>query len=294
MMRRLGAEVTIVGHGERLLPREDPDVSEALELALRAEGIVLALGSGAVRVELQPEAERTAPPREVAGGAEAPRSAIARELALTLQSGEILRGSHLLVATGRRPNTDDLGCVEGGIALDAGGHVRVDEHYRTSVPGVFAAGDCTDGPQFTHTAWDDHRVLFDLLTGRPARARGQRLVPYTVFTDPQVAGVGLSERQAHALGIHADVATLPFRNIARAIETDETAGIVKVLVDPASERILGARIVGAEAGELIHVFLVLMQAGASVRSIVDAEFVHPAFAEGLQTAVMKLPRYALS
>jgi pyruvate/2-oxoglutarate dehydrogenase complex dihydrolipoamide dehydrogenase (E3) component len=293
MMRRLGAEVTIVSDSERILPREDPDVSEALESSFRAEGIRLALGSGAVGVEIQPDAERDAPP-DAASGKEAPRSAMAGELALTLKSGEIIRGSHLLVATGRRPNTDDLGCVEGGIVLDAEGHVRVDEHYRTSIPGVFAAGDCTDGPQFTHTAWDDHRVLFDLLTGRPARARSQRLVPFTVFTDPPVAGVGLSERQAHAGGIHADVATLPFGNIARAIETDETAGIVKVLVDPSTERILGARIVGAEAGELIHVFLVLMQAGASVRAIVDAEFVHPAFAEGLQTAVMKLPRYTLS
>jgi pyruvate/2-oxoglutarate dehydrogenase complex dihydrolipoamide dehydrogenase (E3) component len=293
MMRRLGAEVTIVGEEPHILPHEDPDVSEALEMALRAEGIGLALGSGAVRVEIQPDADRNAP-REAAAGEEAPRSPVARELALTLKSGEMVRGSHLLVATGRRPNTDDLGCVEGGVALDAGGHVRVDEHYQTSIPGVFAAGDCTDGPQFTHTAWDDHRVLFDVLTGRPARARSQRLVPFTVFTDPQVAGVGLSERQAHARKINADVATLPFGNIARAIETDETAGIVKVLVDPSSERILGARIVGADAGELIHVFLVLMQAGASVRSIVDAEFVHPTFAEGLQTAVMKLPRYSLS
>jgi pyruvate/2-oxoglutarate dehydrogenase complex dihydrolipoamide dehydrogenase (E3) component len=293
LMRRLGAAVTIVNRSDRLLPREDPDVSEALERALRAEGIGLSCGTGAVGVEILPDAERSAR-REATGGKEAQRSVTPRELALTLTSGEILGGSHLLVATGRRPNTDDLGCEEGGIALDAAGYVRVDEHYQTSVPGVFAAGDCTDGPQFTHTAWDDHRVLFDLLTGRPARARSQRLVPYTVFTDPQVAGVGLSETEAHARGIPADVATLPFGNIARAIETDETAGIVKVLVDPSSERILGARIVGADAGELIHVFLVLMQAGASVRAIVDAEFVHPAFAEGLQTAVMRLPRYALS
>lgn len=278
MMRRLGSEVTIVGSSEHLLPREDPEVSKALEAAFRAEGIALELGFGAVHARV-----------EAARDAETPLA-----LALTLTGGAIVRGSHLLVATGRRPNTDDLGCVEGGVALDAGGHVRVDERYQTSVPGVFAAGDCTDGPQFTHTAWDDHRVLFDLLTGRPARARSQRLVPYTVFTDPQVAGVGLSEHQAHAAGLHPDVATMPFGNIARAIETDETAGIVKVLVDPSTERVLGARIVGAEAGELIHVFVVLMQAGASVRSIVDAEFVHPAFAEGLQTAVMKLPRYALT
>jgi pyruvate/2-oxoglutarate dehydrogenase complex dihydrolipoamide dehydrogenase (E3) component len=199
-----------------------------------------------------------------------------------------------LVATGRTPNTDELGCDAGQILLDAEGRVLVNERYETSQPGVFAVGDCTPGPQFTHVSWDDHRVLFDVLQGHAARARSDRLVPYTVFTDPQLAGVGLSEQAARAQGLEVEVATLPFGNIARAIETDETAGVVKVLIDAKTERFVGAFIVGVDAGELIHVFSVLMQAKASARAIVDGELVHPTFAEGLQTAVMKLPRYALS
>lgn len=271
LMRRLGAAVTIVEPSPRLLPREDEDVSAALAGVFQAEGIALALG------------------KEVARAARA-----GDEVTLALAGGETLRGSHLLVATGRRPNTDDLGCEQAGIARTPDGHVQVDERYETSARGVFAVGDCTPGPQFTHVSWDDHRVVFDLLTGRPARARDERLVPFTVFTDPQVAGVGLSEGQAAAQGLAVEVARMPFGSIARAIETDETAGLVKVLVDPGTERILGARIVGADAGELIHVFSVLMQARASARAVVDGEFVHPTFAEGLQTAVMKLPRFALS
>jgi len=271
MMRRLGAAVTIVAPSERLLPHEDPDVSEALAGAFRAEGITLELGKKAERAAREGD-----------------------DVLLSLAGGGTLRGSHLLVATGRRPNTEDLGCESAGIALTPDGHIQVDDRYQTSAAGIFAVGDCTPGPAFTHVSWDDHRVLFEILSGRSARARGDRLVPYTVFTDPQVAGVGLSEGQAKAQGIAVEVATMPFGNIARAIETDETAGVVKVLIDPATDHILGARIVGADAGELIHVFSVLMQAKASARAIVDGEFVHPTFAEGLQTAVMKLPRFALS
>ena len=157
-----------------------------------------------------------------------------------------------------------------------------------------AVGDCTPGPRFTHVAWDDHRVLFDILTGRPARRRSDRIVPYTVFTDPQVAGVGLSEQAARARGLEIEVASMPFGSIARAIETDQTAGVVRIVIDSRSERLLGATVVGAEAGELIHVFGMLLQAGAPARTLVDAEMAHPTFAEGLQTALMRLPRFALS
>jgi pyruvate/2-oxoglutarate dehydrogenase complex dihydrolipoamide dehydrogenase (E3) component len=271
MMRRFGAAVTIVAPSARILALEDPDVSEALEGAFRGEGIALQLGKRVVRI-----------------------SRAVEDIVLGLEGGGEVRGSDLLVATGRRPNTDDLGCDAAGIELSAGGHVVVDERYETTARGTYAVGDCVPGPQFTHVSWDDHRVLFELLAGRAARARSDRLVPYTVFTDPQVAGVGLSETEARARGVAIEVATMAFGAIARAIETDETAGLVKVLIDPATDRILGARIVGADAGELVHVFSVLMQAKASARAIVDGEFVHPTFAEGLQSAVMKLPRYALS
>ena len=271
LYRRLGAAVTIVEPGPHLLAREDTEVSQALEGVFRDEGIALVPGR---RVE------------EVSGGAD--------RVSVRLASGEVIEGSHLLVATGRRPNTDDLGCDAAGVARDAGGFVRVDDSYATSAPGVYAVGDCTGGPQFTHTAWDDHRILFDILAGRRGRGRRDRLVPHTAYTDPQVAGVGLTERDARAAGVAHQVARMPFEYVARAIETDEKAGLLKVLVDPATERILGAAIVGAEAGELIHVFAALMQAGAPARAIVDMEVVHPSFTEGVQSVVMTLPRYALS
>ena len=154
-------------------------------------------------------------------------------------------------------------------------------------------GDATPGPQFTHASWDDHRLLFDHLTGKGGRRRADRLVPITAFTDPEVARVGLTEREARQKGVPFEAATMAFRDIARAIETGETAGTLKVLLDPATERILGASIVGAQAGELIHVFVAVMQAGAPARALVEAEMVHPTFAEGLQSVVMKLPRYRL-
>ena len=270
MFRRFGSEVTVVETLDRLLGMEDPETSSALREVFEREGIRVETGA---RV------------RDVAsaGGG----------VALRLQSGQELRGSHVLVAAGRRPNTDDLGCDAGGIARDERGFIPVDDRYRTSAEGVYAVGDVTPGPQFTHASWDDHRLLYDGLMGRPARGRSQRIVPITAFTDPQVARVGLTEQEARGKGLHPEVATMPFGHVARAIEVDETAGIMKVLVDPESEKILGAAIVGAEAGELIHVFVALVQAGAPARVLVDAECVHPTFAEGLQSLVMKLKRYAL-
>jgi pyruvate/2-oxoglutarate dehydrogenase complex dihydrolipoamide dehydrogenase (E3) component len=215
---------------------------------------------------------------------------------VTLADDSTIDGSHLLVAVGRSPNTENLGCEEGGIALDKRGFIRVDERYRTSAEGVYAVGDVTGGPQFTHTSWDDHRILYDLLecgNGKTRTAR-DRLVPYAVFTDPQVARVGLSERDARKQGIAYELASMPFAHIARAIELDETAGIVKILIDPKSEKILGATIAGLEAGELIHVFVAMIQAGATARAIVDAEAVHPTLAEGLQSTLLKLERYSVT
>jgi pyruvate/2-oxoglutarate dehydrogenase complex dihydrolipoamide dehydrogenase (E3) component len=271
MFRRFGSEVTLVAPSERVLPREIASSSEALAGVFRAEGIGLQLGQAVVSV-----------------------SGSAGNVVVHLKDGATVTGSHLLIATGRTPNTNDLGCEAAALELDAQGYVVVDERYQTSQLGVYAVGDCTPGPQFTHVAWDDHRVLFDVLRARPARPRTQRLVPYTVFTDPQVAGVGLTAEAARKQGFEVETASLPFGNVARAIETDETAGVIEVVLDAKTERILGAFIVGVDAGELIHVFSTLMASGATARTIVDAEFVHPSFAEGLQSAVMRLARYALA
>ena len=269
MFRRFGSQVTILDRSEHLLDREDPETSEALEAAFREEGIHLRLNGRAKSV-----------------------SATGKGITVRLEDGDEVRGSHLLVAVGRRPNTDDLGADAAGIELDERGFVVVDDHYRTSAAGVYAVGDVTGGPQFTHTSWDDHRILFDHLQGRGARSRANRIVPFTVFTDPQVARVGLTEKEAKARDVPYEAASMPFAHIARAIEIDEPAGVMKVLIDPATERVLGAVIVGAEAGELIHIFVALMQADASVRAIVDAEAVHPTFAEGVQSLVQRLDRYS--
>lgn len=269
MFRRFGAEVTIVQRGSHLFGREDPDVASAVEEALRAEGLT---------VLLDREGKRVRPDGET--------------ILLELDNGGRLRASHLLVATGRRPNTDDLGCQAGGINLDKRGAIVVDENYRTSAAGVYAVGDVIGGPQFTHTSWDDHRLLYQVLRGRKPRNRHDRLVPYCVFTDPPLARVGLSESEARQAGIEYELATMDFGNIARAIEIDETAGLLKVLVDPKTERVLGAAIVGAEAGELIHMFVVLMQAGAPARAIVDVQVIHPTLAEGVQSVLLSLDRYA--
>ncbi len=274
MFRRFGSRVTILNRGPHLLDREDEDVSVTIEEVFRDEGIELRLGATAAAVE------------QADGG-----------LILRMAAGPAVRGSHLLVAVGRVPNTEDLGCEAAGIALDARGFVVVDDHYRTSADGVYAVGDVTGGPQFTHTSWDDHRILYNLMfdNGKgDVRGRGDRLIPYCVFTDPQVARVGMSEREASAGGVRHEVARIPFSSIARALEVDEPAGLLKVLLDPEKERILGAAIVGIEAGELIHVFVALMQADASPRAVVDAQAIHPTLAEGVQSVVMALPRFSLS
>jgi len=270
MFRRFGARVTLVDRAAHLLSTEEPQASAALEGAFRDEGIRLVMKTTV---------------RSVSGGA--------RSIALRLDGGQRVSGSHLLVAVGRRPNTDDLGAEAAGIRLDAKGYIEVDERYRTSAEGVYAVGDCTPGPQFTHAAWDDHRILFDLLQGRGTRTRNDRLIPITAFTDPQVARIGLTERDARARGHAPEVATREFGAIARAIETDRTAGTMKILLDPKTEKVLGASIVGAEAGELIHIFAPVMVAGVSARALVDAEYVHPTFAEGVQSLVMSLPRYKI-
>jgi pyruvate/2-oxoglutarate dehydrogenase complex dihydrolipoamide dehydrogenase (E3) component len=270
MFRRFGSNVTIMQRAAKLLAREDPEVSDAVEAVFRDEGMEVVTGAEAV---------------EVAQGD--------GELVVRCGGGQQARGSHLLVAVGRVPNTDDLGSDTAGIELDDRGFIKVDDSYRTSAEGVYAVGDCSGGPQFTHVSWDDHRILYDILMGRREGGRNGRITPSTVFTDPQVARAGLSEREAEARGSKYEVATMPFGHIARAIELDETAGIMKVLIDPETEEVLGAAIVGYEAGELIHSFLMLMMAGAPARAMVDAQMVHPALAEGLQSMVMKLDRYSL-
>jgi len=258
VFRRLGAEVTVVETSDRLAPREDEDVSWALADVLRGEGLSLHLGARATRVG--------------PGGA---------GVRLELDPGTALEGTHLLVAVGRTPNSDALDCGAGGVALDEHGFIRVDERLRTSAEGVYAAGDVTGAPQFTHVSYDDYRVLRAELIGGPARSPVGRLVPYTLFTDPQLGRVGLTEGEARARGLPIKVARLPMTHVARAIEAGETRGLLRAVVHAGTDRILGFSALGFEGGELASVVQTAMLGDVPWTVLRDAIFPHPGLAESL-------------
>ena len=258
VFRRLGAEVTVVEIGSRLAAREDEEISRGLEEILRDEGIALRLGARAMRTARTSEGVR-----------------------LELVGGEVLEGTHLLVAVGRTPNSDALDCPAGGVALDAHGFIRVDDGLKTSAEGVYAVGDVTGAPQFTHVSYDDHRVLRAELLGGPPRSRAGRLVPYTLFTDPQLGRVGLTEAEARTRGLPIKVARLPMTSVARAIEAGETRGVLRAVVHAGTDRILGFAALGFEGGELASVVQTAMLGDLPWTVLRDAIYPHPGLAESL-------------
>jgi len=264
MFRRFGSEVTIVQTAPRLMMIEDEDVSDEVAAVLRDDGITILTSSTPVRVE------------RADGG----------HLRLTVRTedGERqLEGSHLLSAIGRIPNTESLNLEKAGIRLDGNGFIEVDEYLETSVPGVYATGDVKGGPAFTHLSYDDHRILrANLIKHEKASIRG-RIVPYTMFIDPQLGRVGMTEREATAQGRAIRVAKLPMGAVVRAIETGETRGFMKVIVDAASGQILGCAVLGSEGGEIMTIIQVAMLGKLSYTNMADAIFTHPLFAEGLNT-----------
>ena len=264
MFRRFGSEVTIVQTAPRLMMIEDEDVSDEVAAVLRDDGITILTSSTPVRVE------------RADGG----------HLRLTVRTedGERqLEGSHLLSAIGRIPNTESLNLEKAGIRLDGNGFIEVDEYLETSVPGVYATGDVKGGPAFTHLSYDDYRILrANLIKHEKASIRG-RIVPYTMFIDPQLGRVGVTEREATAQGRAIRVAKLPMGAVVRAIETGETRGFMKVIVDAASGQILGCAVLGSEGGEIMTIIQVAMLGKLSYTDMADAIFTHPLFAEGLNT-----------
>jgi pyruvate/2-oxoglutarate dehydrogenase complex dihydrolipoamide dehydrogenase (E3) component len=270
MFRRFGSEVSVVQHAPHLLDREDEDVSRAVEDILREDGVELWLGSEATRAEA------------------ADRGGVALHVA-TPEGERSLRGSHLLVATGRVPNTDALDVAAAGLETDAHGFLRVDARLHTNVEGVYALGDVKGGPAFTHIAYDDYRIVRDeVLGGGAGRGTNERLVPYTVFLDPQLGRVGLSERDARALGREVRVARLPMTSVARALETDETRGFIKALVDPQDRRILGAAVLAVEGGEVMTVLQMAMMGGLPYTAVRDAAIAHPLLSESLNNLFASL------
>ncbi|KAB8142310.1 mercuric reductase [Chloroflexia bacterium SDU3-3] len=262
MFRRFGSHVTIIQRGAQLLPREDADIAQAVAGILHQDGVQVLLGASPTRVE------------RLASGV--------RVVVRTASGGEReVDGSHLLVAAGRVPNTDTLNLAAAGIEADKHGFITVDGRLATSAPGVYAIGDVKGGPAFTHIAYDDFRILrANMLHGGEATADG-RMVPYTVFTDPQLGRVGLTEREAREQGRRIKVASMPMSSVARALETDETRGLMKALVDADSGQILGCAILGVEGGEIMSMIQLAMMGGLPYTALRDATFAHPTFAESL-------------
>jgi pyruvate/2-oxoglutarate dehydrogenase complex dihydrolipoamide dehydrogenase (E3) component len=260
MFRRFGSRVTIIHNGERILPREDPDIVSALTTALEAEGIVLRMNLETKRVENR-------------NGA----------LGLTLESdgrGEALQGSHLLVATGRKPNTDDLGLEAAGILAGARGYIKVNGRLETNVPGIWALGDVKGGPAFTHISYNDYQIAYANIVEGKNLSIENRYLPYALFTDPQLGRVGITESQARASGRKFKMGTFPMTSVARAIERDETAGLMKIIVDAQSDHILGAAILGSEGGETVQILGAMILADAPYTVLKGAVYIHPTLAEG--------------
>jgi pyruvate/2-oxoglutarate dehydrogenase complex dihydrolipoamide dehydrogenase (E3) component len=269
MFRRFGSRVTIVQRDRQLLPLEDEDIAEAVTGILREDGIEVLLDARPTCAEPLP-----------GGGV---------RLIVGTGTGEItLEGTRVLSAAGRVPNTDRLDPAAGGVNTNAKGFIVVNERLETSAPGVWALGDVKGGPAFTHISYDDFRIIrANLLQGGDATTT-KRLVPYTVFTDPQLGRVGLSEREARAQGREYRVARMPMSKVARALEMDEPRGVMKALVEAHSGRILGAAILGIEGGEILAMLQLAMMGNLPYHSLRDGVFAHPTLAETLNNLFANL------
>jgi pyruvate/2-oxoglutarate dehydrogenase complex dihydrolipoamide dehydrogenase (E3) component len=262
MFRRFGSEVTIIQTAARLMMLEDEDVSDEAAAILRDDGITVLTSSTPVRAD-------------PAGGGRV-------RLTVRTQDGERqFEGSHPLSAIGRIPNTEALTPEAAGIRLDDRGFIEVDEYLETSAPGVYAMGDVKGGPAFTHLSYNDYRILRANLIRHDKASTRDRIVPYTVFMDPQLGRVGMTEREARARGHAIRVAKLPMSAVTRAIETGETRGFMKAVVDADSGQILGCAVIGSEGGEIMTMIQLAMLGKLTHTAMADAIFTHPLLAEGL-------------
>jgi pyruvate/2-oxoglutarate dehydrogenase complex dihydrolipoamide dehydrogenase (E3) component len=262
MFRRFGSRVTIIQRGSQLLPLEDEDVAGAVLGVLREDGVEVLL-----------QAEPSCAERLDGGGV--------RVIVRTAGGDRPIIGSQVLLAAGRVPNSDRLDPKAAGIDTDARGFIRVNERLETSAAGVYALGDVKGGPAFTHISYDDFRIIRDNLLRGGRRATGDRPVPYTVFMDPQLGRVGLTEREARKAGRPYRVATMPMSYVARALEMDEPRGLMKVLVDPETRGLLGAAVLGVEGGEIMAALQLAMMGNLPYDRLRDAVFAHPTLAEAL-------------
>ncbi len=261
MFRRLGSEVTVVELNDQIIPREDPEISASLKDALEGEGMMFRLGAKTTKVA------------KTAGGAE-----------ITIEnkdgSVETLKGSHLLVCIGQVPNSDELGLDKAGIETDRASFIKHNGKLETNVPGVWVLGDVKGGPAFTHVSYDDYLVVYDNVVNGKDRTIDKRVVPYALYTDPELGRVGLSEQEARKDGYKLKIGSVPMAYVARAIERGETNGLMKIVIDADNDRILGATILGPEGGELVQILMALMLADAPWTLFENRMFIHPTLAEG--------------
>jgi pyruvate/2-oxoglutarate dehydrogenase complex dihydrolipoamide dehydrogenase (E3) component len=270
MFRRFGSAVTIVQHGKQLLGREDPDVTEEVRKLLQEDGIEILLETEAVGVH-----------------------AAGDDVSLQLRgpAGErTVTGSHLLIAVGRVPNTDRLNLAAAGVNADARGFIPVNDRMETNVAGVYALGDVNGGPAFTHTSYDDYRIIRNNLLRGGQSTRRDRPVPYVVYIDPQLGRIGLTEQEARAQDRRIHVAKIPMTWVARALEMAEPRGFIKAIVDAETRQILGAAVLAVEGGEIMSMLEIAMMGKLPYTALEDGIFAHPALSEGLNTLFMYMKK----
>jgi pyruvate/2-oxoglutarate dehydrogenase complex dihydrolipoamide dehydrogenase (E3) component len=259
MYRRFGSAVTVVEFAPRLIAREDPEISDSLRGILRAEDIDVRLGARTTSVS---------------------RSGDSVVATVEDASGRTtIEGSHLLMAAGRRPNTDDLGVDRAGVALDRRGYIQVDDTLRTNVAGIWAMGECNGRGAFTHTAWNDSEIVGGNLLDGEARSTADRITAYALYTDPPLGRAGMTETEARAAGHKVLVGAMAMENVSRAYEKDETLGLMKIVVDGDTKQILGAAILGVGGDEAVHCVLDLMYAKAPYTLLQRAMHIHPTVCE---------------
>ena len=261
MFRRFGSRVTIIQNSGQIVPREDPEVAAELRRALESEGIRFLLGASTTKA------------------AKAGDSVVA-----TIEqcgSTSTVTGSHLLVAAGRRPNTEDLALDKAGVETRRDGSIKVNGKLETNVPGIWAIGDVKGGPAFTHISYNDFQIIYgNLIEGKDLNI-DHRIVPYCVFTDPQLGGAGMTEKEARAKGYKLKIGEVPMSVVARAYERDETAGLMKIIVDASNDRILGATVLSGDGGETVQILYTLMLANLPYTFLKGGVFIHPTWVEGL-------------
>ena len=274
LFRRLGSGVTVVERNERIIAREDADITDALQDALESEGMKFFTGARVKSfMHRQPSSD---------AGASLPIV-----LAIDDSRGnEIeLEASHVLLAVGRTPNTDDLDLEAAGVTTDDHGYIEVNDRLETTVPGIWALGDVKGGPAFTHISYDDHLVILNNLQGTERDDASTdsiegRIVPYALYTEPELGRVGLTEAQAREAGHRLKVGSIPMSHVARAVESGQTAGLMKVVIDADTDQILGAAILGPHGGELVQTLMTLMLVDAPWTKLKRAVFIHPTLTEG--------------